>query len=118
MKFTFKIITLEITCSHTVTLLNYLATVPSGSDFLRITMFPEVYHGQGISKAVFSAPEDRVTGQGRDTTSSVMVSWEHRYILCFFGTERRGRKRRSETSFFRISEVEKRNYCSMDTKNE
>nr|BBI29085.1 hypothetical protein [Klebsiella pneumoniae] len=60
-----------------------------GSEFLRITKFPEVYHGQGISKAAFSGGERPVTGQGRDTTSSVVVSWEHRYMLCHGAAARR-----------------------------
>nr|QIQ14865.1 hypothetical protein [Klebsiella pneumoniae] len=80
--------------------------------------FPEVYHGQGISKAAFSGGERPVTGEGRDTTYSVILSWEHRYILCCRAAARRSRSGRSGTTFFRISEVEKRNYCSMDTKNE
>lgn len=50
-------------------------TVSGRSDFPAYHNLPEVYHGHGISKAVFSAPEDRVTGQRRDTTYSVMVSW-------------------------------------------
>jgi hypothetical protein len=45
-----------------------------GSDFSRFMKFPEVYHGQGISKAAFSGGEQAVTGQGRDTTYSVTTS--------------------------------------------
>ncbi len=48
----------------TVTPLNYRTTVPVRSDFSRITKFPEVYHGQGISKAAFSGGERAVTGRG------------------------------------------------------
>ncbi|SSL51565.1 Uncharacterised protein [Klebsiella pneumoniae] len=59
---------------ETVTLLNYRAAVPSGSNFSLITKFPEVYHGQGISKAGFSGGEREVTGQGRNTTYSVKSS--------------------------------------------
>ena len=89
--------------SHeTVTRLNYRMAVSGGSDFLRITKFPEVYHGQGISKAAFSGGELEVTGQGRDTTYSVTVRWEHRYILCFWAAARRRPESRSGTSFFRI----------------
>lgn len=58
----------------TVTRLNYRMAVSGGSDFLRITKFPEVYHGQGISKAAFSGGEQAVAGQGRDTTYSVKIS--------------------------------------------
>ena len=74
MKFTYKIITLEITSSHTATPLNYRTAVPYGSDFSRFTKFPEVYHGERISKAPFSGGERAVTGQGRDTTYSVTIS--------------------------------------------
>ncbi len=56
---------------ETVTPLNYRAAVPSGSNFSLITKFPEVYHGQGISKAGFSGGEREVTGQGRNTIYSV-----------------------------------------------
>lgn len=76
--------------SHeTVTPLNYRTAVPAGSDFSLLAKFPEVYHGQGISKAAFSGGERAVTGQGRDTTYSVTVSGEHRYILCFWAAARR-----------------------------
>ena len=71
MKFTYKIITLEITSSHTATPLNYLTAVPPGSDFLRSAKFPEVYHGQGITTPPFSGAERPISGQGRDTTYSV-----------------------------------------------
>ena len=92
--------------------------IPARSDFYVIPQFPEVYHGQEVSEALFSAAARRVTGQGRDTTSSVIVSQEHRYILCFRAAARRSRSGRSGTSFFRISGEEERNFCSMDTKNE
>ncbi|KEF64369.1 hypothetical protein Y969_26145 (plasmid) [Klebsiella pneumoniae 160_1080] len=55
--------------------LNYRTAVPSGSDFSRFTKFPEVYHGERITTAPFQGGERPVTGQGRDTTSSVTVSW-------------------------------------------
>lgn len=60
---------------ETFTLLNYRTAAPVRSDFFAITQFPEVYHGQGISKAAFSGGERPVTGQGRATTYSVKVSW-------------------------------------------
>ena len=47
--------------------LNYRMTVSGRSDFYAITQFPEVYHGQGISKAAISAAGHQVTRQGRDT---------------------------------------------------
>lgn len=64
--------------------------------------FPEVYHAHGISKAPFSGVERAVTGQGVNTTYSVIVSQEHRYILCFRAAARRSRSGRSGTTFFRI----------------
>nr|AVX49925.1 hypothetical protein [Escherichia coli] len=48
--------------------------VPVRSDFLSYHNFPEVYHGQGISKAPFSGVERAVTGQGVNTTYSVTSS--------------------------------------------
>ncbi len=50
-----------------VTLLNYRMAVPVRSDFSRLTKFQEVYHGQGISKALNSGGERPVTGQGGNT---------------------------------------------------
>ncbi|RWS59866.1 hypothetical protein DN615_28125 [Klebsiella pneumoniae] len=44
--------------------------VPVRSDFLAYNNFPEVYHGEGISKAPKSAAARRVTGECRNTTSS------------------------------------------------
>ncbi|EBF0076139.1 hypothetical protein CQU39_22320 [Salmonella enterica] len=35
---------------------------------MHINDFPEVYHGQGISEAVFPAPARRVTNKVSDTT--------------------------------------------------
>ncbi|EAV2219205.1 hypothetical protein FHL29_23510 [Salmonella enterica] len=64
--------------------------------------FPEVYHGQGINEAVFSAPENRVTGKVHNTISGVICSWLSRYILCHRVVARRGVERRSETGSFRI----------------
>lgn len=76
--------------------------IPARSDFYVIPQFPEVYHGQEVSEALFSAAARRVTGQGRDTTSSVIVSQEHRYILCFRAAARRWGSQRSGTTGFRI----------------
>ena len=45
------------------------------SDFYAIAQFPEVYHGQGISKAGFSGGEGAVTGQGRETAYSAKVAY-------------------------------------------
>ncbi|STW81041.1 Uncharacterised protein [Klebsiella pneumoniae] len=73
----------------TVTRLNYRMTVSGRSDFPAYNNFPEVYHAHGISKAAFSGGERAVTGEGRDTTYSVTVSWEHRYILCSLAAARR-----------------------------
>lgn len=74
--------------------------IPARSDFYVIPQFPEVYHGQEVSEALFSAAARRVTGQGRDTTSSVIVSQEHRYILCFRPLRTGGRKADPEQPFF------------------
>ncbi|MBE0159082.1 hypothetical protein FOT91_28335 [Klebsiella michiganensis] len=63
-----------MTSSHTATPLNYRTAVPSGSDFSRITKFPEVYHAHGIIILLFSGAARRVMGQGRNTTSSVIGS--------------------------------------------
>ncbi|HBY0413922.1 TPA: hypothetical protein MIO27_28150 [Klebsiella pneumoniae subsp. pneumoniae] len=76
--------------------------VPVRSDFSHFDKFPEVYHGQGISKAAFSGGERPVTGQGRDTTYSVTVSWENRYILCLRAAARRRPESRSGTTRNRI----------------
>ncbi|ALQ49648.1 hypothetical protein ATN83_p20061 (plasmid) [Raoultella ornithinolytica] len=84
-----EIINQDITIIHTVTLLNYRMAVSGRSDFFAYNNFPEVYHGQGISKAAFSGGERQVTGEGMDTTYSVIVSWEHRYILCCRAAARR-----------------------------
>lgn len=60
---------------ETVTPLNYRMTVSGRSDFPAYHNFPEVYHGQGISKAGFSGGEGAVTGQGRDTAYSAKVAY-------------------------------------------
>ena len=85
--------------------------IPARSDFYVIPQFPEVYHGQEVSEALFSAAARRVTGQGRDTTSSVIVSQEHRYILCCRAAARRRPESRSGTYFFRISGGMKKDLC-------
>nr|AFK88832.1 hypothetical protein [Salmonella sp. 96A-29192] len=41
---------------------------------MHIQDFPEVYHGQGISEAVFSAPARRVTGKVHNTISGSQIS--------------------------------------------
>ncbi|EBK5906578.1 hypothetical protein DPO00_13855 [Salmonella enterica] len=50
-----------------------------------IQPFPEVYHAHRITTPVFSGPARRVTGQGMDTTYSVVTSCYYRYILCLLG---------------------------------
>ncbi|ECA0403585.1 hypothetical protein EIL26_17200 [Salmonella enterica subsp. enterica serovar Newport] len=50
-----------------------------------IQPFPEVYHAHRITTPVFSGPARRVTGQGMDTTYSVVISCYYRYILCLLG---------------------------------
>ncbi len=86
---------------ETVTRLNYRMAVSGRSDFPAYHNFPEVYHGQGISKAAFSCGERAVAGQGRDTTYSVIFNREHRYILCCRAAARRCASRRSGTALTR-----------------
>lgn len=101
----------HMTRHKTVTRLNYRMAVSGRSDFFAYNNFPEVYHGQGISKAAFSGGERQVTGEGRDTTYSVIVSWEHRYILCFRAAAHRRPESRSGTQGFRILGGEKKDLC-------
>ena len=100
-----------IIISHITTPLNYRTTVFRWSDFLSIHNFPEVYHGQGISEAVFPAPARRVTGKVHNTTSGSNSSWLSRYILCCRAAARRREGRRSGTYFFRISGEMKNDLC-------
>jgi hypothetical protein len=51
-----------------ISLCNYRFTIPIGSDLLIYSNFPEVYHGEGISKAAFYGGEQAVTGPGINTT--------------------------------------------------
>jgi hypothetical protein len=88
MIFPAVIILRQITSSHTATPLNYRMAVPADPIFAYYK-FPEVYHGQGISKAPFSGGERPVTGQGRDTTYSVM-SAENTATSCVSGPLRAG----------------------------
>ncbi|HBY9619679.1 TPA: hypothetical protein MJA43_27325 [Klebsiella pneumoniae] len=81
--------------------------IPARSDFYVIPQFPEVYHGQEVSEALFSAAARRVTGQGRDTTYSVVIICRYRYMLCFRGAACRGGSGRSGTWSFRISGKER-----------
>lgn len=53
---------------HIETVLNYRMAVSARSDFSIILQFPEVYHAQRVSEALFSAAARRVTGQGESTT--------------------------------------------------
>lgn len=59
---------------HITTTLNYRMTIPAGSDFSVINDFPEVYHGQEVSEALFSAAARRATWQESNTTYSVIIS--------------------------------------------
>lgn len=49
-------------------------TISGRSDFSVIYGFPEVYHAEEIIISLFSAPARRITGQGDDTTYSVISS--------------------------------------------
>lgn len=55
-------------------LINYRTAVPAGSDFLPYTNFPEVYHGEEISKAARSAAGQQVSVRVRNTTYCVIIS--------------------------------------------
>lgn len=68
------IISRLIISSHITTQLNYRMAIPARSDFYVIPHFPEVYHGQEVSEALFSAAARRITGQGDDTAYSVINS--------------------------------------------
>ncbi len=83
-------------------------TVSGRSDFSHLAKFPEVYHGQEVSEALFSDAARRVTGQERDTTYGVTISWKHRYILCCRAAARRWGSQRSGTWGFRISVLKMR----------
>lgn len=53
--------------------LNYRMVVSGRSDFLVYTKFPEVYHAHGITTPPFSGGDRTVTGQGLNTTYSVII---------------------------------------------
>ncbi|EDV2692331.1 hypothetical protein QC47_004338 [Salmonella enterica subsp. enterica] len=48
---------------------------------MSIHNFPEVYHGQGISEAVFPAPARRVTNKVSDTTYRITVRLIVSYVV-------------------------------------
>ncbi|EPD7736244.1 hypothetical protein ACSD2E_004760, partial [Escherichia coli] len=64
----------QIISRHITTLLNYWMPISGRSDFFTIHNFPEVYHAEEIIISLFSAPARRITGQGDDTTYSVISS--------------------------------------------
>ncbi|ENW5394971.1 hypothetical protein ACFLP9_004977, partial [Escherichia coli] len=68
------IIITMITSIHITTPLNYRRAVSVRSDFPEYHNFPEVYHAEEIIISLFSAPARRITGQGDDTTYSVISS--------------------------------------------
>ncbi|ENV4910674.1 hypothetical protein ACFKF9_004849, partial [Shigella sonnei] len=68
------IIITMITSIHITTPLNYRRAVSVRSDFPEYHNFPEVYHAEKIIISLFSAPARRITGQGDDTTYSVISS--------------------------------------------
>nr|AIF79162.1 hypothetical protein [Escherichia coli] len=63
-----------ITSIHITTPLNYRRAVSVRSDFHEYHNFPEVYHTEEIIISLFSATARRITGQGDDTTYSVISS--------------------------------------------
>lgn len=92
-------------------------TVSGRSDFSHLAKFPEVYHGQGISKASFRVVRGRSQGRG-ETQHIASLSAVNTATSCVFGRCASAGLKQIRNYLFRISEVEKRNYCSMDTKNE
>ncbi|HGC3804960.1 TPA: hypothetical protein ACIYI3_005272, partial [Escherichia coli] len=60
---------------------NYRRTISGRSDFSVIDRFPEVYHAEEIIISLFSAPAWRITGQGNNTTYSVISSRMKHYML-------------------------------------
>ena len=68
-------ITGMIISNHITTTINYRMAIPVGSEFLAYNNFPEVYHGEGISKAAMFASARRIAGQGRDTICSTMAAY-------------------------------------------
>lgn len=56
-------------------------TISGSSDFSVIYWFPEVYHAEEIIISLFSAPAWRITGQGNNTTYSVIISQMKHYML-------------------------------------
>ncbi|EDU8206681.1 hypothetical protein CSN84_003893 [Salmonella enterica subsp. diarizonae] len=63
--------------------------------------FPEVYHGEGISEALFSVPAGRVTGQGWTQHKVCRVPFGHR-IWCVMAPSGPVCERISCSTFFRI----------------
>jgi hypothetical protein len=63
--------------------------VPVRSDFLAYLYFPEVYHGEGISKAAFSGGERAVTWRGR-TQHIASLSADNTATYCVAGPLRTG----------------------------
>lgn len=81
--------------------------IPARSDFYVIPQFPEVYHGQEVSEALFSAAARRVTGQGSDTTYSAYFA-DDAAISCVAGPLRAGGAEADPEQPFFGSDREKR----------
>jgi hypothetical protein len=98
-----------IICRHITTLLNYRIRFSGRSDFWRIYVFPEVYHGQGISEALFSAAARRVTERGgtQHMEEKQLTEW---HMLCFAPLRAVGKKEDPELAFFG-SQQKKRELC-------
>ena len=66
-----------ITSIHITTPLNYRRAVSVRSDFPEYHNFPEVYHGEGISKAAISADGQQVTIRRSVTEKYYLASALH-----------------------------------------
>ncbi len=94
---------------ETVTQLNYRMAVSGRSDFFAYNNFPEVYHGQGISKAAFSGGERPVAGRG-GTQHIASSSAGNTATSCVAGPLRAGAVPADPELAFFGSDREKREY--------
>jgi hypothetical protein len=92
-----------IICRHITTLLNYRIRFSGRSDFWRIYVFPEVYHGQGISEALFSAAARRVTKRGKKHNIQEKRHMNKWHMLCFCDAASRREEEDPELAFSDLS---------------
>jgi hypothetical protein len=89
-----------IISSNITTPVNYRMAVPVRSDFYVISQFPEVYHGELISKALISGGERAVAGKGGVTQYVDENSSDRVVHLVFFGhSGPEGRKKIRNSGF-------------------